>query len=182
MAARGPDKRLRKGSPRLGRKVAGNPRDDSPSRAKRLKLVDLITVDYLTPAKAAPILGISVTTAYRWMARDDVAAEIDRRNGWARDAARQVLQSASPAAAATVVELLDEAPEEVVSDGDRTFTRRGRHDPVRLAAARDILNRTGHEEVVSVKAEVTLLTEEQRAARVGEILHAAKARRAQLPG
>ena len=159
---RGPDKKPRKGSPRMGRKVDGDPpRDDSPSRVKRGKALDMLSAGDAVSV-VAEACAVSSATVYRWMERPEFAAELDRRLELCRLEAIRVLRAGARDAAASLVGVSRVG---------------GQFDAPKVKASTEVLDRIGVTAPKEVKVEMTgglamdlaKLTDEELAARLAEL-------------
>lgn len=135
---RGPDKKPRKGSPRRG-KPGSTRGDESPSRARKAKALDLLC-EGKPVADVAKELGVTKHAVYKWLDNEAFAAELDARLAGARARAKRILEASAEEVASSLVK--------VAKDGEII------HGP-RVAAARDILDRIGLAPTKEVKVDVT---------------------------
>lgn len=126
---RGPDKGLRKGTPRIGKRAEGQtPVDDKPGAIRRDRALVLL-LEGKSPRAVAREMKISNTTIYNWMNRPDFSDRLARGQAEQVEAARRKLVSGAEDAAQALVDI--------------AAGKSARLDSAQVQAIRALLDRVG---------------------------------------
>jgi len=138
---RGPDKRLRKGSPRGGRKGSIGV-DESPARARRTQAL-LMLSEGRRVDEVASALSVTKAAVYKWLDNEAFAAELDAMLDAAKRSALRILRGNAEKFAETLARVAD--------TGDAVGGR--------VQAAKDGLDRIGLAPPKEVKVELNDVSE-----------------------